>query len=319
VDLPEFKERKEIFDVHLKPLKHAKNLDVEFLARQTPGFSGADIANVCNEAALVAARKNKKKVEKQDFLDAVDRIIGGMEKKSKIITVEEKKIIAFHEAGHATVSWLLEHASPLVKVTIVPRGRSLGAAWYLPEERQLNSTNQLLDEMCATMGGRAAEEVIFNQITTGALSDLEKVTKQARAIVTVYGLNSVIGNVTYYDSSGQNEYQFDKPYSESTAQIIDQEISKLIEIQYERAKKILQENKDQLTRLAEDLLKKEVIFKENLESIFGKRKWLTAEEKLQASLNEEADIDASPKKKTNKNTDKNRDSELILDEQQEND
>jgi cell division protease FtsH len=319
VDLPEFKERKEIFDVHLKPLKHAKSLDVEFLARQTPGFSGADIANVCNEAALVAARKNKKKVEKQDFLDAVDRIIGGMEKKSKIITVEEKKIIAFHEAGHATVSWLLEHASPLVKVTIVPRGRSLGAAWYLPEERQLNSTNQLLDEMCATMGGRAAEEVIFNQITTGALSDLEKVTKQARAIVTVYGLNSVIGNVTYYDSSGQNEYQFDKPYSESTAQIIDQEISKLIEIQYERAKKILQENKDQLTRLAEELLKKEVIFKENLESIFGKRKWLTAEEKLQASLNEEADIDASPKKKTNKNTDKNRDSELILDEQQEND
>jgi cell division protease FtsH len=319
VDLPEFKERKEIFDVHLKPLKHAKSLDVEFLARQTPGFSGADIANVCNEAALVAARKNKKKVEKQDFLDAVDRIIGGMEKKSKIITVEEKKIIAFHEAGHATVSWLLEHASPLVKVTIVPRGRSLGAAWYLPEERQLNSTNQLLDEMCATMGGRAAEEVIFNQITTGALSDLEKVTKQARAIVTVYGLNSVIGNVTYYDSSGQNEYQFDKPYSESTAQIIDQEISKLIEIQYERAKKILQENKDQLTRLAEDLLKKEVIFKENLESIFGKRKWLTAEEKLQASLNEEAEIDVSPKKKTAKNTDKNRDSELILDEQQEND
>ena len=319
VDLPEFKERKEIFDVHLKPLKHAKNLDVQFLARQTPGFSGADIANVCNEAALVAARKNKKKVEKQDFLDAVDRIIGGMEKKSKIITAEEKKIIAFHEAGHATVSWLLEHASPLVKVTIVPRGRSLGAAWYLPEERQLNSTNQLLDEMCATMGGRAAEEVIFNQITTGALSDLEKVTKQERAIVTVYGLNNVIGNVTYYDSSGQNEYQFDKPYSENTAQIIDEEISKLIEIQYERAKKILRENKDKLTSLAEELLKKEVIFKENLETIFGKRQWLTAEEKLQASLNAEAEIDASSKKKTSKKGNNTKESELISDEQKEND
>ena len=300
-------------------MKHAKSLDVEFLARQTPGFSGADIANVCNEAALVAARKNKKKVEKQDFLDAVDRIIGGMEKKSKIITAEEKKIIAFHEAGHATVSWLLEHASPLVKVTIVPRGRSLGAAWYLPEERQLNSTNQLLDEMCATMGGRAAEEVIFNQITTGALSDLEKVTKQARAIVTVYGLNNVIGNVTYYDSSGQNEYQFDKPYSENTAQIIDEEISKLIEIQYERAKKILRENKDKLTSLAEELLKKEVIFKENLETIFGKRQWLTAEEKLQASLNAEAEIDASSKKKTSKKGNNTKESELISDEQKEND
>ncbi len=288
VDLPEFKERKEIFDVHLKPLKHSKTLDVQFLARQTPGFSGADIANVCNEAALVAARKNKKKVEKQDFLDAVDRIIGGMEKKSKIITPEEKRVIAYHEAGHATVSWLLEHASPLVKVTIVPRGRSLGAAWYLPEERQLNSTNQLLDEMCATMGGRAAEEVVFQEITTGALSDLEKVTKQAKAIVSIYGLNEEIGNVTYYDSTGQSEYQFDKPYSEKTAQIIDQEISKIIESQYNRAKNLINENIDKLHLLAEDLLKNEVIFKENLEAIFGKRKWLTSEEKIQASLNAES-------------------------------
>ena len=288
VDLPEFKERKEIFDVHLKPLKHSKTLDVQFLARQTPGFSGADIANVCNEAALVAARKNKKKVEKQDFLDAVDRIIGGMEKKSKIITPEEKRVIAYHEAGHSTVSWLLEHASPLVKVTIVPRGRSLGAAWYLPEERQLNSTNQLLDEICATMGGRAAEEVVFQEITTGALSDLEKVTKQAKAIVSIYGLNEEIGNVTYYDSTGQSEYQFDKPYSEKTAQIIDQEISKIIESQYNRAKKLINENIDKLHLLAEDLLKNEVIFKENLEAIFGKRKWLTSEEKIQASLSAES-------------------------------
>jgi cell division protease FtsH len=286
VDLPEFNERKEIFEVHLKPLKLGKDVDVEFLARQTPGFSGADIANVCNEAALVAARKNKEAVEKQDFLDAVDRIVGGLEKKNKIITPEEKKVIAYHEAGHATVSWLLEHASPLVKVTIVPRGRSLGAAWYLPEERQLNSTAQMLDEMCATMGGRAAEEVMFGRITTGALSDLEKVTKQARAMVTIYGLNEKLGNITYYDSSGQNEYQFDKPYSEKTAQLIDEEISAIIEGQYERAKQILRDHKDKLTALAEELLKHEVIFKENLETIFGKRPWLTAEEKVQAALEE---------------------------------
>ncbi|NDD36444.1 MAG: ATP-dependent zinc metalloprotease FtsH, partial [Flavobacteriia bacterium] len=286
VDLPEFNERKEIFDVHLKPLKLGKDVDVEFLARQTPGFSGADIANVCNEAALVAARKNKEAVEKQDFLDAVDRIVGGLEKKNKIITPEEKKVIAYHEAGHATVSWLLEHASPLVKVTIVPRGRSLGAAWYLPEERQLNSTAQMLDEMCATMGGRAAEEVVFGRITTGALSDLEKVTKQARAMVTIYGLNEKLGNITYYDSSGQNEYQFDKPYSEKTAQLIDEEISAIIEGQYERAKQILRDNQDKLSALAEELLKHEVIFKENLETIFGKRPWLTAEEKVQAALEE---------------------------------
>lgn len=273
VDLPEINERKDIFKVHLKPIKIGKDIDVEFLARQTPGFSGADIANVCNEAALIAARKDKEFVEKQDFLDAVDRIVGGLEKKSKIVTKEEKKTIAYHEAGHAAVSWLLEHAAPLVKVTIVPRGRSLGAAWYLPEERQLTNTEQMSDEMCATLGGRAAEEVMFGKISTGALSDLEKVTKQARAMVTIYGLNEKLGNITYYDSSGQQEYTFDKPYSEKTAEIIDQEISALIEAQYSRAKSVLQENKDKLIQLAEMLLEKEVIFKENLEEIFGKRPW----------------------------------------------
>jgi cell division protease FtsH len=282
VDLPEVSERIEIFQVHLRPLKLGEDVDVEFLARQTPGFSGADIANVCNEAALVAARKNKKVIEKQDFLDAVDRIVGGLEKKSKFITPEEKEVIAYHESGHATVSWLLEHASPLVKVTIVPRGRSLGAAWYLPEERQLTSKDQMLDEMCATMGGRAAEEVIFGRITTGALSDLEKVTKQARAMVSVYGLNERIGNITYYDSSGQNEYQFDKPYSERTAEVIDEEISKLIEGQYERAKELLRANRDKLETLAKELLTKEVIFRDNLVAIFGERPWMSREERLAA-------------------------------------
>jgi cell division protease FtsH len=271
VDLPDLNERKEIFEVHLKPIKTSETLDLEFLARQTPGFSGADIANVCNEAALIAARKEQKSVTKQDFLDAVDRIVGGLEKRSKIITPDEKRAIAFHEAGHATVSWMLQYAAPLVKVTIVPRGQSLGAAWYLPEERQIVRPEQLLDEMCATMGGRAAEKIIFDTISTGALSDLEKVTKQARAMVTVYGLNEKIGNVTYYDSSGQSEYGFTKPYSEVTAQTIDKEISNLIEGQYKRAITILKENKDKLTKLAERLLEKEVIFKDDLEEIFGKR------------------------------------------------
>ncbi|MEM9363569.1 MAG: ATP-dependent zinc metalloprotease FtsH [Bacteroidota bacterium] len=271
VDLPDLRERKEIFEVHLRPIKTAETLDLDFLAKQTPGFSGADIANVCNEAALIAARKEKKAVTKQDFLDAVDRIIGGLEKKNKIITPEEKKTIAFHEAGHATVSWMLEHAAPLVKVTIVPRGQSLGAAWYLPEERLIVRPEQMLDEMCATMGGRAAEKVIFNKISTGALSDLEKVTKQARAMVTIYGLNEELGNVTYYDSSGQNEYGFSKPYSEETAQKIDEEISKIIEKQYQRAIDLLKKNKDKLTELADRLLDKEVIFKDDLEKIFGKR------------------------------------------------
>ena len=271
VDLPDLRERKEIFEVHLRPIKTAETLDLDFLAKQTPGFSGADIANVCNEAALIAARKEKKAVNKQDFLDAVDRIVGGLEKKNKIITPEEKKTIAFHEAGHATVSWMLEHAAPLVKVTIVPRGQSLGAAWYLPEERLIVRPEQMLDEMCATMGGRAAEKVIFNKISTGALSDLEKVTKQARAMVTIYGLNDELGNITYYDSSGQNEYGFTKPYSEETAQKIDKEISKIIEEQYQRAIKLLSKNKGKLTELADRLLEKEVIFKDDLEKIFGKR------------------------------------------------
>ncbi|MDC6354685.1 MULTISPECIES: ATP-dependent zinc metalloprotease FtsH [unclassified Robiginitalea] len=271
VDLPDIRERKEIFEVHLRPIKTAETLDLDFLARQTPGFSGADIANVCNEAALIAARKERKAVTKQDFLDAVDRIVGGLEKKNKIITPEEKKTIAYHEAGHATVSWMLEHAAPLVKVTIVPRGQSLGAAWYLPEERLLVRTEQMLDEMCATLGGRAAEKVIFDKISTGALSDLEKVTKQARAMVTIYGLNEAIGNLTYYDSSGQNEYGFTKPYSEETARKIDQEISRIVEAQYARAIDVLKKNKDKLIELAERLLDKEVIFKEDLEKIFGKR------------------------------------------------
>ncbi|MFH4964997.1 ATP-dependent zinc metalloprotease FtsH [Gaetbulibacter sp. M235] len=271
VDLPDIRERKEIFEVHLRPLKKAKDLDLDFLSRQTPGFSGADIANVCNEAALIAARNGKKEVDKQDFLDAVDRIIGGLEKKNKIITPNEKRAVAFHEAGHATVSWMLEHAAPLVKVTIVPRGRSLGAAWYLPEERLIVHPEQMLDEMCAALGGRAAEKVIFNKISTGALSDLEKVTKQARAMVTIYGLSDKVGNLTYYDSSGQNEYGFTKPYSEKTAELIDKEISDLIETQYLRAIKLLEDNKDKLTELANVLLEKEVIFKDNLEKIFGKR------------------------------------------------
>lgn len=273
VDLPDIRERAEIFKVHLAPIKKVEGLDLDFLAKQTPGFSGADIANVCNEAALIAARNNKAAVDRQDFLDAVDRIIGGLEKKNKIITPEEKRAIAIHEAGHATVSWMLEHAAPLIKVTIVPRGQSLGAAWYLPEERQIVRTDQMLDEMCATMGGRAAEKVTFDRISTGALSDLEKVTRQARAMVTIYGLNDKIGNVTYYDSTGQSEYNFSKPYSDETAKIIDAEISELIEGQYERAIQILEENKDKLNQLADILIEKEVIFKDDLENIFGKRTW----------------------------------------------
>ncbi|TNE54159.1 MAG: ATP-dependent zinc metalloprotease FtsH [Bacteroidetes bacterium] len=271
VDMPDINERAAIFKVHLKPLKLDKEIDVSFLAKQTPGFSGADIANLCNEAALIAARHQKDQVELQDFLDAVDRIVGGLEKKNKIITKEEKRAIAFHEAGHATISWLLEHASPLVKVTIVPRGQSLGAAWYLPEERSITTTEQILDEVCSALGGRAAEELIFGKISTGALSDLEKVTKQAYAIVSIYGLNKRIGNVSYYDSQGRDS--FTKPYSDETAKIIDEEVSKLIEEQYQRALSLLTENKDKLIQLAEKLLEKEVIFKENLEDIFGKRQW----------------------------------------------
>ncbi|WP_272150335.1 ATP-dependent zinc metalloprotease FtsH [Tenacibaculum aiptasiae] len=269
VDLPDLHERREIFEVHIKPLRLADNANLEFLAQQTPGFSGADIANLCNEAALIAARNNKPAIEHQDFLDAVDRIVGGLEKKNKVITPKEKEVIAFHEAGHATVSWMLEHAAPLVKVTIVPRGQSLGAAWYLPEERKIVQTEQMLDEMCATMGGRAAEKLIFDKISTGALSDLEKVTKQARAMVTVYGLNEKVGNITYYDSSGNDS--FVKPYSDDTAKTIDEEISKIIEGQYQRAIDILEEHKDKLTLLAELLLEKEVIFKADLVKVFGER------------------------------------------------
>ena len=277
VDMPDLNERKEIFKVHLAPIKIDESIDIDFLAKQTPGFSGADIANICNEAALIAARRKKKKVSKDDFLDAVDRIIGGLEKKNKIITKKEKKVIAYHEAGHATVSWLLEHASPLVKVTIVPRGQSLGAAWYLPEERQLNTIDQILDEMCAALGGRAAESVIFDEISTGALSDLEKVTKQAYAMVTVYGLNPEIGNISFYDSSGSSDYNFTKPYSEKTAEKIDGEVKKIVEAQYERAKQLLRDNREKLAQLANQLLEKEVIFKEDLEKIFGKRPFDTEE------------------------------------------
>ncbi len=294
VDMPDLNERREIFAVHLKPLKLAEGIDLDFLAKQTPGFSGADIANLCNEAALIAARHNKKSVEKQDFLDAVDRIVGGLEKKNKIITAEEKRSIAFHEAGHATISWLLEHANPLVKVTIVPRGRSLGAAWYLPEERSITTTEQILDDMCSALGGRAAEELTFGKISTGALSDLEKVTKQAYAMVSIYGLNDKIGNISYYDPQGQS--QFTKPYSDDTARVIDEEVSKMIEAQYDRALQLLRDNQDKLGQLAEKLLEKEVIFKEDLVAIFGERPWdkeVALETELKAEIEaEETTIEA---------------------------
>jgi cell division protease FtsH len=271
VELPDLNERLEIFKVHIKPLKLGNDIDLEFLSKQTPGFSGADIANVCNESALVAARKNKSCVEKQDFLDAIDRIIGGLEKRNKIISTLEKKTIAYHEAGHATASWLLEHASPLVKVTIIPRGRALGAAWYLPEERQITTRDQLLDEMCYALGGRASEEVVFGKVSTGAINDLERVTKQAYAMVAYFGMSEKVGNMSFYDSSGQSEFTFNKPYSEKTAENIDVEASKIVEEQYERAKKILFEHREGLNKLAEILLEKEVIYSEDLENIFGPR------------------------------------------------
>ena len=287
VDMPDLHGRKAIFKVHLKPLKKDDSLDIDLLSRQTPGFSGADIANVCNEAALIAARNKKKQVTKQDFIDAVDRVVGGLEKKNKIITPTEKKTIAYHEAGHATVSWLLEHAHPLVKVTIVPRGQSLGAAWYLPEERQITTEEQLNHDICAALGGRAAEEIVFGKISTGALSDLEKVTKQVYGMIVYYGLNPKIGNVSYYDSSGQNEYSFQKPYSESTAQLIDEEVSKYIEKAYQDTLILLKASREKLNALAEQLLDKEVIFKEDMETIFGKRTFDRDIEREQ----EEKDID----------------------------
>lgn len=277
IELPNLNERKGIFEVHVRGLKMGPDVNLDFFAKQTPGFSGADIANVCNEAALIAARHAKKQIDKEDFLSAIDRIVGGLERRGSLISPQEKRVIAYHEAGHASVSWLLEHASPLVKVTIVPRGKSLGAAWYLPEERHITTFEQLFDEMTATLGGRASEEVMFGQISTGALSDLERVTKQAYSMVVYYGLNKNIGNRSYYDSTGQQEYAFTKPYSEQTAQEIDKEVHELIEAAYERAKNILAENKDKLTELAEILLEKEVIFTDDLERIFGKRPYIVDE------------------------------------------
>ena len=279
VELPELNDRKEIFKVHLRNVKIDDSVDVDLLARQTPGFSGADIANVCNEAALIAARKNKKSVQRQDFMDAVDRIVGGLEKRSKITTQEEKRSIAIHEAGHASISWLLRYANPLIKVTIVPRGRALGAAWYLPEERQITTREQMLDEMCATLGGRAAEEVFLGRISTGASNDLERVTKQAYAMVVYFGMSEKLPNLSYYDSTGQ-EYGFTKPYSEDTAKLIDEEVSKIVSEQYERAKKILKENADKHAQLAEVLISREVIFSEDVEHIFGKRPWVSRSEEI---------------------------------------
>lgn len=273
VELPDLNERSEIFRVHLRPLKLSEDVKVDFLAKQTPGFSGADIANVCNEAALIAARRNRDSVTKQDFLDAVDRIIGGLEKKNKIISQEEKKTIAYHEAGHATISWLLEYAHPLVKVTIVPRGKALGAAWYLPEERSITTKEQLLDEMASALGGRAAEEIVFGKISSGAQNDLEKVTKQAYAMVSIFGMSEKVGNVSYYDSTGQSDYSFTKPYSEKTAELIDEEVKILIDSQYERAKQVLRTQAEGHAKLANLLLEREVIFSEDLEEIFGKRPW----------------------------------------------
>ncbi|SFF62871.1 ATP-dependent zinc metalloprotease FtsH [Sunxiuqinia elliptica] len=277
VELPDLNERGEIFKVHLRPIKLSDEVDASFLAKQTPGFSGADIANVCNEAALIAARKNRDKVGRQDFLDAVDRIIGGLEKKNKIISRDEKKRIAYHEAGHATISWLLEHAHPLVKVTIVPRGKALGAAWYLPEERSITTKEQLLDEMCSALGGRAAEEIIFSSISSGAQNDLEKVTKQAYAMISIFGMSPKVGNVSFYDSTGQSDFGFTKPYSEKTAELIDSESKGLIDSQYERALQVLKEHSEGHKKLAERLLEKEVIFGEDLEEIFGKRPWVKDE------------------------------------------
>ncbi len=287
VDLPDLEERKAIFKVHTKNLKYdKKSVDIEFLAKQTPGFSGADIANVCNESALIAARHNKKLITKQDFLDAVDRIIGGLEKKNKVIAPNEKKTIAYHEAGHASVSWMLEHASPLIKVTIVPRGQALGAAWYLPEERQITTKTQLLHEMISLLGGRAAEEIVFGEVSTGALNDLERTTKMAYSMVAYYGLNDKIGNLSYYDSTGQSEYGFTKPFSEKTAENIDIEIRKMIEDAYQQAKDILMANRDKLDKLAMQLIEKEVIFREDLEIIFGKRPFEEKEEETSSSQEE---------------------------------
>ena len=280
VDLPDLNERKEVFGVHLRPIKIDDTVDVDLLARQTPGFSGADIANVCNEAALIAARHGKKFVGKQDFLDAVDRIIGGLEKKTKITTEAERRSIALHEAGHASISWLLEYANPLIKVTIVPRGRALGAAWYLPEERQITTKEQMLDEMCATLGGRAAEDLFLNRISTGAMNDLERVTKQAYGMIAYLGMSDKLPNLCYYNNE---EYSFNRPYSEKTAELIDTEVKNMVNEQYERAKKILSEHREGHNQLAQLLIDKEVIFAEDVERIFGKRPWASRSEEIMAA------------------------------------
>lgn len=303
VELPDLNGRKEIFKVHAKPLKLDDTVDLDFLAKQTPGFSGADLANLCNEAALIAARRNKTAIGHQDFLDAVDRIVGGLEKKNKIISSHEKSVIAYHESGHAAVSWLLEHTAPLIKVTIVPRGNSLGAAWYLPEERQITTREQILDEMCAALGGRAAEQVKFGAISTGALSDLEKITKQAYAMVTVFGLNDALGNISYYDSTGNADYNFTKPYSEKTAELIDFEVKKMIDEAYQRTLELLRNNKSKLDILASTLLEKEVIYKEDLERVFGKRTWDKEEnDKLVNTPVEETNITKVEEKPTQENS-----------------
>ena len=316
VELPDLNERKEIFGVHLRPIKIDESVDAEFLARQTPGFSGADIANVCNEAALIAARNGKKFVQKEDFMNAVDRIVGGLEKRSKITTEEERKCIANHEAGHATLSWLLEHANPLVKVTIVPRGKALGAAWYLPEERQITTREQLQDEMCATLGGRAAEELVLGKISTGASNDLERVTKQAYAMVVYFGMSDKLPNLNYYDSTGQ-DWGLTKPYSEETAKLIDTEVQKIINEQYDRAKRILSENKEGHSKLAQVLLDREVIYSEDVEHIFGKRAWISRSQEIlelqekangknKENADKEAEADATTENVTDTPTEENK-------------
>ena len=316
VELPDLNERKEIFGVHLRPIKIDESVDAEFLARQTPGFSGADIANVCNEAALIAARNGKKFVQKEDFMNAVDRIVGGLEKRSKITTEEERKCIANHEAGHATLSWLLEHANPLVKVTIGPRGKALGAAWYLPEERQITTREQLQDEMCATLGGRAAEELVLGKISTGASNDLERVTKQAYAMVVYFGMSDKLPNLNYYDSTGQ-DWGFTKPYSEETAKLIDTEVQKIINEQYDRAKRILSENKEGHSKLAQVLLDREVIYSEDVEHIFGKRAWISRSQEIlelqekangknKENADKEAEADATTENVTDTPTEENK-------------
>ena len=316
VDLPDLNERKEVFGVHLKPLKLDSNVDVDLLARQTPGFSGADIANVCNEAALIAARHQKKSVDKDDFLAAIDRIVGGLEKKTKVMTAAEKRAIALHEAGHATISWFLEHANPLIKVTIVPRGRALGAAWYLPEERQITTKEQMLDEMCATLGGRAAEEIFIGHISTGAMNDLERVTKQAYGMIAYAGMSDKLPNLCYYNSN--EDYSFTKPYSEHTAELIDQEVQHMINEQYMRAKALLQEHSEGHNQLAQLLIDREVIFAEDVEKIFGKRPWTSRSEEIMAANEQLPETKQLENKQENTDNENSSSSENNIPSQEEN-